>query len=110
MREFKMNIMGVPYKVSVGTREELGMSDSDQGSTNFYTREIQICNEAEGFTPEALKQVVRETMIHELTHAYLYESGHVRLADSEEVEEWLSVALDHIVNSMEEFDKKVNKS
>ena len=110
MTEFKMSIMGVMYKVQVGTRAELGMSDSDQGSTRFYSHEIQICNEAEGFTPSELKRVVRETMIHELAHAYLYECGHVRLADDEEVDEWLSVVFDHIVSSVEEFDKKVNKS
>ena len=110
MTEYKTNIMGVVYKVSIGTREELRMSDSDQGLTNFYTKEIQICNEALGFPPECLEKLVHETMIHELVHAYLFESGHVRLAESEEVEEWLSVNFNRIVNSIGEFDKKMNKS
>ena len=95
MRETDISILGTTYKLKIGTREELKDLDADcQGICNKYKKEILITtdvDEKENWSEEEKKVLFSNTFMHEISHAYLIESGRTALAEDEEFVEYFSV-------------------
>lgn len=95
MKKADINILGTVYKLRVGIREELKDLDADcQGICNKYKKEILITtdvDEKENWSDEERKVLFQNTFMHEITHAYLIESGRTSLAEDEDFVEYLSI-------------------
>lgn len=103
MKCFSIPILGVPYKFKVGNLYELGIDESLQGTCDTYLKEINIRKDND--IPNLLKEVV----IHEITHALLYEGGLVTDANEEKIPEFISVMFPRIFSVLEEFDKSIKE-
>ena len=93
MKSFILDVLGVEYLIRFGNRSEVqkeGLSDEIQGETGFYDKTITICNEFKGSVEEQKAQI-EEVLIHELTHAFLFESGMITYGVEETLPEWFSV-------------------
>ena len=70
------NVLGTPYTMEVGSREELELSPENIGECRVYAKKILVCADKEDCVEE--KEVdlkVREIIAHEIFHAYLNEAG-----------------------------------
>lgn len=107
MKTFNVRVLDTLYKVSVGTRSELNLWDDQLGNCNFYDKTIQVVTDlSEVVEPDvSYSGVVKEVILHELCHAFLYESGRVKDAEGEEWAEYLSVIIPKIVSAEEWFHK-----
>ena len=87
MKTVVHNILGTPYTVKFGTKEELNITEEYMGECRVYSKEILICIERGGCTDDELREKTKEILAHEIFHAYLNESG---VEIEEEVEEKLA--------------------
>ena len=87
MKTIVHNVLGTPYKVMFGTKEELDITEDYMGECRVYSKEILICVEKGECTDEELRVKTQEILAHEIFHAYLNEAG---TELDEEVEEKLS--------------------
>lgn len=98
MKTFNVRVLDQLYSVSVGNRSEIGLFDDRLGECNFYDKKIRIVGDlSEIVEPDVdFSGVLSEVIRHELSHAFLYESGRVSDAESEEMAEYLSVIVPKI--------------
>ena len=103
MKTFMMDILGNDYLVKFGNREEvreIGIEYDIQGETDFYNKLIVICTDLKG-NEEIQKKQLEEILIHELTHAFLFESGLVTYGVEETLPEWFSIVFKKMINCFE---------
>lgn len=104
-----INILGTEYKIeSVPSLEDRG------GETDFYAKVIRISEmeNASNLTTN-LKGLQAQILRHELTHAFLFESGlamssnaHECWALNEEMVDWIAIQLPKINKAYEEVVKE----
>ena len=106
----EVSILGQKYLVS--TRPLIDMLNDD-GRCNSYSKEIHIRNlydlfsEDDSATNEDRIVRLKETIRHEVVHAFFYESG---LSDSDEMlVDWIAKQLPKIYEVSENIIKKVEK-
>lgn len=76
MKSLVHNVLGTPYTVKIGDREELNMSVENMGECRIYAKEILVCSEGEEDCSEKELEVkVQEIVAHEIFHAYCNEAG-----------------------------------
>lgn len=114
MKEFKLNICGSEYTVKCGSKKELNIPPNVDGETNFYMKEIKVCDDFSDETSykdmeseEAKCNYLKEVVVHEIAHAYLYENGKVTEGQSEKYAEWFSVNLMKMCNLALEIEDKL---
>ena len=103
MTTFMLDILGNDYLVKFGSREEvreLGVEYDIQGETDFYKKLIIICTDLKG-DKETQERQLEEILIHELTHAFLFESGLVTYGVEETLPEWFSIVFKKMLNCFE---------
>lgn len=74
MLEFIHEILGVPYTIMIGSREEIELDEDRFGECREYSKVIKICTDLEDFSEDELKVRVEETIAHELLHGYFAET------------------------------------
>lgn len=100
MNKFKINVLGTDYTFLVGSREEIKIDADCQGLAKPYSKEILICDEFEGiYTVDTRRRALEEVIVHELAHAFLYESGLVEQSNNEALVEWISIMVRKITNA-----------
>ena len=77
------SILGTPYQVLVGEREEIGIGENNAGECRIYSKKILVCTEKGDCTDRELLIKTQEIVAHEVLHAYLNEAG-VDLDDGDE--------------------------
>lgn len=110
VREAKVDILGTEYTVVVGS--ELPKNGYD-GLCYTYDKVIHIAEDSEEvLTLEGKRRVLEEIICHEISHAFLFESGYAANSDEESLVVWLSRYVRKIDNcvievldKLEEFDK-----
>lgn len=85
MRSTEVEILGVKYKVTLGSKNEILIDPDCSGETRRYDKEILITTDIHP-DPEKNSEIVKGVIVHELTHAFLFESG---MTLSETLEEML---------------------
>lgn len=104
MKSFNVNVLETPYLCMVGKREELKDLDNDlQGCCRNYTKEILICDEFDGASKAEYSVALEEVVTHELSHAFLYESGMVSYSSDERLVEWLSINVSKLLRCSKIF-------
>lgn len=109
---FRIEVLGTPYMVTVDKRENIQISDGNGGECRNYSKRIKVVTD--DVAPENLeqgekKEIIKEVIIHEVAHAFLYESGRVSDSDDESLVEWLSVLVPKIMKAVNDILKVVNK-
>ncbi|MBQ9625428.1 MAG: hypothetical protein IJR47_04890 [Clostridia bacterium] len=79
----KISVLGTEYTIFLESNNERFKKERIAGFAEFSTKEIHI-NKAENLEPENKEQFIRETIRHELMHAFLYESG----LDASSINNW----------------------
>lgn len=104
MKEFNVNILGTPYKCLVGNYKELKDLDTTlQGCCNYYSKEILVCTENLDGDANMQYLALRETILHELGHAFLYESGMLDYSSDEKIVDWISVNTFKLLDCLDKF-------
>lgn len=107
MSEYTISILGVEYKVQVGTHEEVKLDDTLAGDCDVYEKVIRLRTDiSEHLTPAGWHFSMRATFRHEVAHAMLYESGLVQFFDNETIVEWLEVQTPKLISLDEDFKSK----
>lgn len=94
MKILTINVLGTDYIVKYGERKELDIADEQCGACcNYGEKVIKIVNDhfSDEGDEKANEVLIKETIIHELTHAFLYESGLVQYSNDEVLAEWFGV-------------------
>lgn len=102
----KVNVLGTDYTVTVKkyNEDEAFERRSIDGYCDGYTKQIVVCDLAtwpswENEAPERVREVQKETLRHEIVHAYLDESGLMESAaaydrawtKNEEMVDWIAI-------------------
>lgn len=101
MVEKAVNVLGTTYTMKIGKRKELDIADDHCGScSNYGNKEINIVTDQfnEEGDEEANVALMKEVVVHELSHAFLYESGLVEYSSDEVLVNWLSVNAQKLMN------------
>ena len=75
MKTIIHNILGTPYTVLLGDREEIDIGKNNAGECRIYSKKILVCTEEGDCTDSELIVKVQEIVAHEVLHAYLNEAG-----------------------------------
>lgn len=106
MKTFSLNICGVPYTCTVGPRDKVDISLDAQGECNVYHKTIVVCTDLDSSFDKdegARKKYMFEVIMHEIAHAFLYETGQTTLANDECMPEWMSVNVPKVMKCAENF-------
>lgn len=107
-REFVVNVLGVPYKVHIGTVENYPIlkDNSSSGLCDFSIKSIWVADtqldEPEVGDMQNKKYLTNITLRHELLHAYFHESGIENYADNENLVNYIAMSLEKIYAMCEE--------
>lgn len=89
MIKFVHNILGTDYTFKLGTREEIDMSENNQGECKIFSKEIKVCTDPvcsdRVLDEKELIERTKEILAHEIFHAYCNECGLDVSDDTEEV-------------------------
>lgn len=101
-----INILGTDYSITVKkySEDEAFERSSIDGYCNGAAKQIVVCDMAtckgwEHETPQTIDVIQRETLRHEIVHAFFYESGLARnsftidgaWAQNEEMVDWIAL-------------------
>ena len=85
MKTQEVSVLGTPYIVKVGEREEVGLCKEHDGECRQYSHIIKVHHSLEGVDDVGERdQRTEEIVAHEMFHAFVAESG---LDISEDIEE-----------------------
>lgn len=87
MKKLIHSVLGTDYKVLVGERADIELSEEHLGVCRVYAKEILVATNKQDCNEKELQVRTQEVVAHELFHAYLNEAG---LELEEEVEERLA--------------------
>lgn len=85
----KINIKGREYEITIKNEP----NDYEWGTTNTITKQIEITVD-----PESVENTL-QTLIHELAHAYFYESGLKEECRNEKIVTWLETQFLQLLQS-----------
>ena len=104
VREVKVNILGEEYLVKVGKREEIKIGSEYDGLCYTFDKILYIVEDKEDIkTAEGEVENLSEIIAHEVSHAYVYESGYSASDDEEALVVWLSRNARKITNTVIEI-------
>lgn len=90
-----VNVLGTDYNVVAEERHENPLLKANNGYCDPTAKEIIVVKDFDPDDVEVLKpeEVKKQILRHELTHAFLFESGlHIECwADNEEIVDWISL-------------------
>ena len=101
-REFVVNVLGVPYKVYIGTAEDYPIlkDNSSSGLCDFSIKAIWVVDtqldKPEVGDLQNKKYLTDITLRHELMHAYFHESGIEGYSENENLVNYLAMSLEKI--------------
>ena len=108
----KVNVLSTVYRIKY-----VPSLDGRGGETDFYTKEIRISEQEDipaEYKTDNLKEMQRHVLIHELIHAFLFESGmdqssaaHEAWAVNEEMIDWMAIQMPKI---MAAYESVINKN
>ena len=75
MIELKHSVLGTPYIVKLGARDEINLNEEFMGECRVYSKDILVCTDKGECTEEELERKVQEIVAHEIFHAYVNEAG-----------------------------------
>ena len=104
----KVNILGTEYTVTESTEAE---DENLQGVDGYCDTSIKsiVIDKMDKVEPHMKKDLAshkRVVLRHELTHAYLYESGLAECswAQNEEMVDWIALQIPKMVNTFNEVN------
>ena len=83
MKKIIHSVLGTPYEVSFGDRNEINMSDDNLGECRIFGKKILVCTELGDCEEKELEVRTQEIIAHEIFHAYCNEAG-LDLSDDQE--------------------------
>lgn len=89
-----VDVLGTPYKIIESNREEDNGLETADGYCDFSTQKIVIDTfKNRPGSMEDLTEYKKQVIRHELTHAFLYESGlnANSWASNEEIVDWIAI-------------------
>lgn len=103
MREKKIDILGTPYQLIVCSKEEDSKLHDADGYTDHTTKkcfveDMKPDNQSLGDLKEYQNIVIR----HELTHAFLFESGMAAYSYDEKLVDWIAFQFKKLQKAFEE--------
>lgn len=102
--EEKVNILGTDYNISVNTKP---LERDADGLVCPYSKQLVICPVAhiadEIETTEGKEKAFKETVRHEVIHAFFMESGLPELSSNENVVNWLAIQFPKMQKTFEEL-------
>lgn len=110
----KVNVLGTDYEISIKTEEQDSMLHNLYGYCDVSTKKIVILDYSvfkDDKSMGDLKELHRQTLRHELIHAFLYESG-LRgsshncecWAINEEMVDWIAIQFPKLMKTFKEVD------
>lgn len=91
-----LNILGMQYQV---IQDEYYLNEKNlEGETDYENKIIRIKNKYN-----------RLVFLHELVHAYLYESGLEDMSYNELLVDWIAHQFDKIGNLIKDYEANTNK-
>lgn len=117
--QMKLNILGTEYSVSVKKydEDEVFARRSIDGYCDSWTKQIVVCDVGtykgrEHELPETAESAQKETLRHEIVHAFLSESGlgdssnvaEMAWAKNEEMVDWIALQGPKIYAAWKEAD------
>lgn len=77
MQDCKVNILGTEYRIYNRNEKDDPLLDEKMrdGYTDFSIHEIVLCNKKDDCELQDYENYKKSVLRHELTHAFLYESG-----------------------------------
>lgn len=94
-----VNVLGTDYVMKIGNRKDLDIADGQCGTCCSYGEKlIKIVTDEFKDDEDANVKLIQEVIMHELAHAFLYESGLVTYSDDEVLVNWLSVNTRKLMN------------
>lgn len=101
----KINILGTEYDFAETTRkEDVRLSECD-GYCDFYEKTIRVETDYNENDPNAIKDfdaLKSRVKRHEVIHAFLFESGLTKLAEDEQLVDWISVQFPKMLKTFQE--------
>lgn len=94
-------VLGEKYIVNVGDREELErpMPEDWDGMCYPYDKEIYVVDKyTDVVTQEGREEILTEILTHEISHAFIHESGFNVHSDEEDLVVWLGKNVRKINN------------
>lgn len=104
-----VNVLGTEYTIKfLGEKDDSRLEDKD-GYCDFYSRLIVVCNDKNGNIHD-YDTYWRKVIRHEITHAFLYESGLASnsstfggsWAYNEEMVDWIAIQGEKIYKAWKE--------
>ncbi len=97
----KVSILGTDYEVQFSSAwdDELLNSNSSSGYTDYTIKLIKVCSDyAKDYMNLADLDIhTRNTIRHEIIHAFFYESGLSEICQNEEIVEWIALQMPKIL-------------
>jgi len=90
-----IDILGKRWKIKIVGKRNIDCHNPVQGNCNIYSREISIYDDATctSLSQEQGDNYVRDLIAHEVTHAFVFESGCENLWQTEPLVTWISKHL-----------------
>lgn len=104
---FIVSVLGTEYTVYLGSYLDLGMKETVDGDCEVMSKTIRLRTDMKedwDGDKSLLTQYVRHVLIHELAHAFFFESGMLDYFDDERVIEWLEVNVTKLVSAAQTND------
>lgn len=99
---FTVNVLGTEYTVYLGSYLDFGMKENVDGDCEVMSKTIRLRTDMKedwDGDKSLLTKYVRHVLIHELAHAFFFESGMLDYFDDERIIEWLEVNATKLVQT-----------
>ena len=106
MEDFKVNILGSEYDILFRNEEADKNLNNRDGYCDHTSRKIVVYDWTKtDYTLEKIQKHINDTIRHEMTHAFLSESGlmHSSWAKNEEIVDWIALQLPKMVKAMKDY-------
>lgn len=116
MKDKKIQILGSEYVIKVYNKNSELFDKGCTGFCGFHTKEIALLNldtdeDWNGSSEEEKAIVIKQTLRHEVIHAYLYESGLAWCSNNveswalnEEMVDWLAIQSPKIFKTFNDLE------
>lgn len=111
---FKVNVLGQDYNVIFKPYDKDVVLNENLGYCDFYSKEIVVrANHPQSLLSNPNEDLIMlHTIRHEITHAFMFESGldgSSEYARNEELIDWIAIQIPKMVNTMTDAVDKLDK-